>query len=89
MNRRGFLQAILAAGVAPAVITTPGILMPVKQLWIPSSDLTAIQPSVMLTGNFTKVLWPGVITFWGPVYYSEIQGEGPANPWINPRRQVS
>jgi len=29
MNRRGFLQAILAAGVAPFVVTTAGVLMPV------------------------------------------------------------
>lgn len=30
MNRRGFLQAILACGVAPAVIR--GVLMPVRQV---------------------------------------------------------
>jgi hypothetical protein len=29
MNRRGFLQAILAAGVAPAVVGS-GVLMPVR-----------------------------------------------------------
>ena len=32
MNRRSFLQGILAAGVAPWIITTPGILMPVKKI---------------------------------------------------------
>ena len=31
MNRRSFLQSILAAGVAPAVIGS-GILMPVRQI---------------------------------------------------------
>ena len=37
MNRRGFLQAILALGVAPYVVTTAGVLMPVRQvITIPS-----------------------------------------------------
>lgn len=31
MNRRGFMQAILAAGVAPYVVTTAGVLMPVRR----------------------------------------------------------
>ena len=34
MDRRGFLQSILAAGVAPAVVGS-GILMPIKKLWTP------------------------------------------------------
>lgn len=34
MNRRGFLQSILATGVAPAVVGS-GILMPIKKLWTP------------------------------------------------------
>lgn len=47
MNRRGFLSAILAAGVAPYVVTTAGILMPTTQIltlsalamedWVPNS----------------------------------------------------
>ena len=32
MKRRGFLGAILAAGVAPAAVGS-GILMPVKKIW--------------------------------------------------------
>lgn len=32
MNRRGFLKAILAAGVAPYVVTTAGVLMPVEKI---------------------------------------------------------
>lgn len=32
MNRRGLLKAILAAGVAPYVVTTAGVLMPVRSL---------------------------------------------------------
>lgn len=35
MNRRGFLQAILAAGVAPAYIGS-SILMPVKSIIAPT-----------------------------------------------------
>ncbi len=34
MNRRGFLQAILAAGVAPAVVGS-GVLMPVRRVVVP------------------------------------------------------
>ena len=32
MNRRSFIQSILAAGVAPYVVTTAGVLMPVRQI---------------------------------------------------------
>lgn len=35
MNRRGFLQAILAAGVAPWAITKAGVLMPVRKVIVP------------------------------------------------------
>lgn len=35
MNRRGFLQSILAAGIAPYVATTAGVLMPVRQIATP------------------------------------------------------
>lgn len=35
MDRRGFLKSILAAGVAPYVITTAGVLMPVKAIAAP------------------------------------------------------
>lgn len=33
MNRRDFLKSAIVA--APWVITTPGLLMPIKQLWAP------------------------------------------------------
>lgn len=39
MNRRGFLASILAAGIAPYVMSSgiaSGILMPVRKLWTPS-----------------------------------------------------
>jgi hypothetical protein len=32
MDRRGFMKAILAAGVAPYVVTTSGVLMPVRRV---------------------------------------------------------
>lgn len=39
MDRRSFLRGVVAA---PFVITTPGLLMPVKSLWTPSREpLTA------------------------------------------------
>ena len=40
MDRRGFLKDILAAGVAPFVVTASGVLMPVKKLVTPTQDLT-------------------------------------------------
>lgn len=36
MNRRGFLGGLIAAIAAPAVITTPGLLMPVSTLAFPT-----------------------------------------------------
>lgn len=33
MNRRSFLKGIVVAGAAPAVILTPGLLMPVRAGW--------------------------------------------------------
>ena len=32
LQRRGFLRGIIAAAAAPAIITTPGLLMPIKPL---------------------------------------------------------
>lgn len=34
MNRRGFLGGLIAALSAPAIIRTPGLLMPVRK-WLP------------------------------------------------------
>lgn len=50
MNRRGFLQAILAAGVAPAVIRS-GVLMPVRSFLIPSRDFEI--------GSYENIRWAG------------------------------
>lgn len=43
MNRRGFLQAILSSATAPYVITTAGVLMPVKKLLVPDLTETSLE----------------------------------------------
>lgn len=44
MNRRSFIQGILSAGVAPYVVTTAGVLMPVRKLWTPfSGEFESVQ----------------------------------------------
>ena len=56
MNRRGFLSSILAAGVAPYVQTTAGVLMPVKKLWTPvGRDLGLSQTDVYRWFSLTQV----------------------------------
>ena len=39
MNRRNFLQGCLASATAPYVITTAGLLMPVKTLALPKLSI--------------------------------------------------
>jgi len=41
MNRRSFLKAIAAAPVAPYVITTAGVLMPVKKVLSAAPEMVA------------------------------------------------
>lgn len=51
MNRRGFLGAILAGGVAPFVMSSAigrGVLMPVKELWTPGFNLFNATASAVL-----------------------------------------
>jgi hypothetical protein len=59
MNRRGFLKSILAAGIAPYVVTTAGVLMPIRQIvtapllfvyTASRSDPLAQRPMVMENG---------------------------------------
>jgi hypothetical protein len=47
MNRRGFLKSMLAAGVAPYVVTSAGVLMPVRKI------LTATAPEIAFTPSGT------------------------------------
>lgn len=42
MNRRGFLGSILAAGMAPAAISS-GVLMPLGKVWVPDQRMTATE----------------------------------------------
>lgn len=44
MNRRGFLKGMLAAGVAPYVVTTSGVLMPVRKIITPDVLFTQSGP---------------------------------------------
>jgi hypothetical protein len=54
MNRRGFLQSILAAGVAPAFVGS-GVLMPIRAL------LPALHPSLRLIEEATENSIPVVV----------------------------
>jgi hypothetical protein len=54
MNRRGFLKGILASGVAPYVVTTAGVLMPVRKLLV---------PPVLYESWAERVAAPGVVYY--------------------------
>lgn len=60
MNRRGFLQSVLAAGVAPAFVGS-GILMPVRKL-ITAPDI--ITPKSI---EFELGEWSGVTIYSSPI----------------------
>jgi len=49
MNRRGFLTGIIAAAAAPAIIRTPGLIMPIK-------------PALVLP---PREIWDATIKQWG------------------------
>lgn len=57
-SRRGFLKGlagILAAGAAPAIITTPGLLMPVKKLWVPEQTIVLGQYDVSVIWTISNI----------------------------------
>lgn len=64
MNRRSFLSAILAAGVAPYVVTTAGVLMPVRQrnLYTLAELIGAIGPPGAAAGAKTLIISDGAET---------------------------
>lgn len=68
MNRRGFLGAILAAGVAPAVVQAANLMPMVRR---PSGVITATSldaEHVIVTLEElenTKFLWPGIRKWYG------------------------
>lgn len=49
MNRRGFLTGILSALAMPAIIRTPGLLMPVKQPILLTPEMLVEPPSELPT----------------------------------------
>lgn len=75
-TRRGFLGAILAAGVAPAVVKS-GLLMPTRALIAPSQELAIpkIAVDVRYARGFTvpTALWPGVEAWYRKVYGQNFQ----------------
>ena len=56
MNRRGFVTGFLAALAAPAVITTPGLLMPVSTLAFPTYGPGGVLTPEMIAGEFSRIL---------------------------------
>ena len=78
MNRRGFLQSILAAGVAPAFIGS-SVLMPVRSLLVPR-DRLSISPTTIIVSSDMKeaalqiltanALWPGIKEWYYKTYES-------------------
>lgn len=55
MNRRGFLRGIIAACAAPAIITTPGLLMPVRSIAIDQAPaLKLVRPEFLTLEKITR-----------------------------------
>ncbi|MDZ4251092.1 MAG: hypothetical protein U1A72_00785 [Sulfuritalea sp.] len=48
MERRGFLQSILALGVAPWVVTKSGVLMPVRKIVTEFEELTLYEQTILI-----------------------------------------
>ena len=78
INRRGFLQSILAAGVAPAVIGS-GILMPVRTILVPEAAKLIISPegaeglNVLFRG-YPKLMWPGIEAWYNKNFVVSSRG---------------
>lgn len=76
MNRRGFLGAILAAGVAPVIVKASSLMKVSSSvssiLEIPSQEILLLnRGGVINAASFKAVLWPGV-NKWYRDLYSEI-----------------
>ena len=68
ISRRGFLTAMLAAGAAPYVMSGGigrGVLMPVRELWVPRPDLDIQQVlrglHEVLQGEMDKAMMDSLI----------------------------
>lgn len=57
MKRRSFLAGMLASGVAPIVITKPGVLMPVRQIaeLKPPEGMVKTQSGIWYTPDATHL----------------------------------
>lgn len=62
MNRRGFLKGILAAGVAPYVITTPGLLMPVRGILVPAKEII-LSTDIEAAVAYNEDAWKSLLMF--------------------------
>lgn len=59
MNRRNFLQSILAAGVAPAFVGAK-VLMPIREIYAPTiSKIILPNGYLVITNLGDKVTWVG------------------------------
>lgn len=61
ITRRGLLAGILGAAAAPAIITRPGILMPVRTIALPepwwmTADLWVSEQESLLSKSPTKLI---------------------------------
>src|SRR5262245_16137667 len=65
MNRRGFMQAILAAGTAPYVCTAAGVLMPCRGVLVPRAPLVlrSYTVKVSVAGQvMVEFCWDGSVS---------------------------
>jgi hypothetical protein len=78
VERRGFLKGILALSIAPAVITTPGLLMPVRSIITPlrcepkilgfGLAMAKAEGSILEYDLSAMAIWPSVREFWSKAY---------------------
>ena len=72
MNRRGFLGGLLAVIAAPAVITTPGLLMPVSTLALPTYGPGGMLTPEMIAADFNRRLRSELPVKFAPI--SKVSG---------------
>lgn len=79
MNRRSFLKGILAAGVAPYVVTSSGLLMPVREIWsAPSGHLLRYRAGIFEKGQLDIEVRCGYVSELAPgTLITAVRHEGP------------
>lgn len=55
MNRRSFMKGMLAACAAPYVVTSAGVLMPVRALAAPAATLTVLGHGGFFEGQLLRI----------------------------------